>query len=220
MRRTIIILLSCIAAGALGGTNIWTTSEPGGAQAWNLSVEPTDPNVLFVQTAAGIYRTNDGGTSWVSANNGLVSTSLNTFVVASGDAWTAVNWGLPGATANSVALSEKQTLTAYASASQGTFRTDDAALSWGRLLSSEGELAASPDTPDTAYLATGSAVLKTADGGKTWKGVSPSAGTRVAVAASDPATLYAVLSNGMWKSTNGGDEAPSTRMRTMAARGG
>src|SRR5690242_20615074 len=88
MRRTITALLILIASGAIGGVNVWTTSGPGLAYVSRLIADPANPDILFAQTAAGIYRTTDGGATWSPVNSGLPNTGITAFMVAGLDAVT------------------------------------------------------------------------------------------------------------------------------------
>ena len=46
-----------VATGAVGGV-------PASLWYWTMAVSPSDPNVLVVGTASGLFRSEDGGKSW------------------------------------------------------------------------------------------------------------------------------------------------------------
>ena len=79
----------------LAGTNVWTASGPAGAFVRNVSTDPTDRDVAFVQTPAGIYRTTDGGAKWQPVNDGLSDDDSGTLSI-DGFADTSTRWLMYG----------------------------------------------------------------------------------------------------------------------------
>jgi photosystem II stability/assembly factor-like uncharacterized protein len=186
------------------------------------AVVPVGEGNLYASTRAGVFQYNLRANSWTAVGNGnpvgsLAITSsaprrlygaaeFGMVTILEGDRdWVAVNSGLPGANAFDVAIAGAQPAIAYTTTAAGVFRSDEASQSWRRLnvISGGQHMEVDPRTADTAYV-TGDNLMKTTDGGTTWKGVVTNFASNVAIAASDPATLYAVLSKGMSKSTDAG----------------
>ena len=83
VRLTSVIFIAFVAAIAFGGVNVWTTGGPEGAYVAKLLVDPADANTLFAVTAAGIYKTSDGGGNWTSQV--LPDGTVTSFVVVPGN---------------------------------------------------------------------------------------------------------------------------------------
>lgn len=84
------LIASCLAfllisTISFAGTNRWTTSGPGVGPVSRIAVDPEAPDILFVATSAGFYKSTDAGGTWLPAEEGLPSASANAFVVAAGE---------------------------------------------------------------------------------------------------------------------------------------
>jgi photosystem II stability/assembly factor-like uncharacterized protein len=62
-----------LAAVAHGGNGEWTTSGPLGGRVHELVFDPGNPLKAYATTYGGVFRSNDGGTTWSSASNGIVA---------------------------------------------------------------------------------------------------------------------------------------------------
>jgi photosystem II stability/assembly factor-like uncharacterized protein len=49
----------------------WTTHGPGGGFVQQLVIDPSDPLTLYAGTGAGVFKTFDGGRSWIAISRGL-----------------------------------------------------------------------------------------------------------------------------------------------------
>ena len=176
----------------------------------------------YVLTGSGVFVYSDGERSWQT----LTSIAVTDFAISSSTPrhfyvaprrgvitgvegavdWVPSNTGLPGATASDVDLAISEPSTAYAATDEGVFRTDDGGQNWASIYASShsDHVAVSPATPDTAFISAG-VLLRTSDRGRTWKQVTPRSAEVLAIAPSDPKTLYAAFTSGMAKSTDGGD---------------
>jgi hypothetical protein len=163
----------------------------------SLAIDPTNSDVLYASTAgAGVFKTIDGGGSWLAATTGLGSASGRLIIQAS----------------NPSLL--------YASSGGGVFKTTNGGNTWlptGSELSSEPvlSLAIDPSQATTLYAGTASrGIFKTTDGGNTWTPANVGlAASRVNVLAVDPrnpevvyagSDALAANQNGIFKSTDGG----------------
>lgn len=204
----------------------------------DLVVDPNNPLTVYVGTGEanggfnssafpgnGIYKTTDGGNNW--SHLGLDSTEQIGRVVVD-----PKNSNRVFAAAMGRQYGKTQ--------QRGIYRSTDAGSNWSRVLfvnDSTGavDISLNPDNPDTAFAATwsrirypdnriyagpGSGIHRTFDGGDTWTPMTNGLPTGsnvgrlgVAVAPSNPSTIYAAFSdhsiynyfNGIYKSTNNGD---------------
>ena len=69
------VLLCVVGVWALPvlATTTWqSTGAPEGGRIWGIQVHPSNPQIIYAETAGGLYTSIDGGTSW------SVISSLNT----------------------------------------------------------------------------------------------------------------------------------------------
>ena len=161
---------------------------------FDLAINPISPSTMYAAATFGVYRTTDGGTTWLPVNNGI---SLST--------------------ARSVAIDPLTPSTVYAATSDAIYRSTNGGDSWtnssaglpaGAFQSRSVRLVIDPQTPSTLYLS-GAAVYRTVNGGDSWTevsnglaGVFPSA---LAINPLTPSTLYlGTVFDGVFRTTNGG----------------
>ena len=138
------------AAPASAGVNRWTSQGPDGGSAYAITVDPSNPSIVYAGTYfAGVFRSDDGGSHWRALNSG-------TSYIAT------------------IALDPSRTATVYA-AGAGFFKSTDGGLSWVTLMDGVppygqivADLAIDASAPDTIYAATLDGVYKSVDGGCTW----------------------------------------------------
>ena len=139
-----------------------------------IAFHPSDPDILWIGTpAGGIWKTNDGGTSWVPLADDLPVLGVSSIAVhpsdpdiiyiATGDGDMAESLQSFG---NSMPGDTK---------SVGVLKTIDGGLNWSVVLSaelSEGilmrKLLIDPNNPSKIYVATSIGIWKTSDSGETW----------------------------------------------------
>ena len=56
-----------------GGNSWFRTNSTVDGQGISLAIDPTNSNTLYLGTWNGVYRSEDGGYTWQSINNGLPS---------------------------------------------------------------------------------------------------------------------------------------------------
>ncbi len=214
-----------IYVGATG----WPTSPGGifksvdGGEHWSatgntgltpdveiLAIDPRTPTTLFAvagigwspMAPAGLFKSTDGGGSWLSISAGLTPHAVNSLVV------------------------DPQTpSTLYAGNSIGVFTSPNGGGSWRAINAGLSKLdlrpvtlAIDPQTPTTVYASASYAVYKSTDGGGSWRPVGISLDTAlgwsVSVLAVDPktpTTIYAGTNGaGVFKSMDGGSSWRST----------
>ena len=177
-----------------GGT--WAAT--GLRQFTNVVVPTSDPNIVY-STGSGfiyIYRTNDGGETWVEKAGPLGSI-------------------------NALARDESDPMTVYVGSSGGIFRSGNGGDSWERLPSPVTGIAvavkaAAVDPTDSRVIYAGvevggaggiSGVYRSSDRGATWTHTSLREGIRsiIVVPSEDFRTVFAITAgNGLQVSTDGG----------------
>ena len=177
------------------GGNTWASANGGlpGLSITGLSVDPTNPSIVFAGTYFDVYKTTDGGASWSKANTGLTFGGITNFV-----------------------FDPTNTLTVYAVAGGGggVFKSTNGGASWSS--SSTGittigirNLVIDPTNSSTLYAVTGLGIFKTTNAGTNWSPVNNGlTNLNVFSLAYDPAapsTLYAGTNqSSIFKTTNGG----------------
>jgi len=180
--------------------NTWLqTNGPYGGFVTDIAVDPTNPNNLFASTAySGFFRSTNGGTQWLAANQGLpwiniVSLALGvrsssvvlyagfgwTYGVYKstnhGDSWIPANTGLPtDAYLNVVTVEPNSVLNVYAGMRNGVFKTTDGGSSWaprnsGLTTTDVRCIAITPNNVNVVYVGTtNGGLFKSTNGGSTW----------------------------------------------------
>jgi len=195
------------------GGATWTDASKGytGAMTRDIAVDPVEPGGVAVAGGAGIVKSLNGGTDWISLD----------FPPLDGGAWKAV----------AVDPGDGQHIMAAANAMLVESRNggrDWAQRAWG---ASEREssgircIAFAPSDPKTVYAGTGSwisaglytdslpgkGVYLSRDGGTTWAAANDAnsssvQGANIAVHPADPRTAYlAALGSGLLRTTNAGN---------------
>lgn len=218
------VFVLCLLAGGLllpgpATAQPWTPLGLAGETLVTLTVDPTDPRVLFAGHAdgGGVSRSLDGGMIWSPVNTGLGL--------------------LPTTRTTAIAVDPQDPLTVYAglSASSNLYKSVDGGTSWTAATNGlpAGEVSAvviDPLTPTTVYAGSnGFGVAKSLDGGASWSDASSGLEDGFCTVAcvldlvidpSDSDVLYAalpVLSN-VYKTTDAGASWAPTAASIQAER--
>jgi hypothetical protein len=157
-----------------------------------LAIDPTHPATVYAGTdGQGVFRSENGGTSWAAAASGLTTTHVL-----------------------ALAIDPATPATIYAATNGGgVFRTDDKGVTWvpaGLPDTRVNCLVVDPATPATLFAGThGQGVFRSQDSGATWTAVSTNLDNgyvySLAIDPATPTTLYAGTSGGkVYRSTNAG----------------
>jgi len=192
-----LLALGAASPPARAGSNFWTSLGPDGGNVVSLAASPARPGLLYAGCYAGVFRSADGGATWVRASRGL-----------------AITYG-----SYTVAVDPKTPTTAYALVTEpystdSLWKSVDAGGTWAPLPTPAGAyvqaIAIDPRSPATLYVGTAyQGAIKSTDGGLTWTSL-PIDGVDFDVLAIDPAqpaTIYAVARDEprrIERSTNGG----------------
>jgi hypothetical protein len=193
-----------------------------------LAVDPQTPTTLYAGAwGVGVYKSLDGGSSWIRPNFyfGVLSLAIDPRTpttlyagaygsgvfksIDGGGTWSAVNAGLTNLHVSALAIDPLTPITLYASTQGGgVFKSTDSGGSWsavntGLTNTSVFALAIDPETPTTVYAGTdGGGVFKSTDGGGSWSalntGLTNLYVTALAVDPQTPTTIYAGTDGGVF----------------------
>jgi photosystem II stability/assembly factor-like uncharacterized protein len=142
------IAVAPVAAGAAVGQ--WTSIGPDGGWVLALAVDPSDAAVVYAATnGGGVFRSDNGGASWVAANQGLLDPA-----------------------AQALAIDPLAPSTVYAASEQAIWKTTDGGGQWSPT-ALQGELlltgvACDPNLAGTVYAGGPNTVWVSRDGGLRW----------------------------------------------------
>jgi photosystem II stability/assembly factor-like uncharacterized protein len=164
-------------------------------QVLDLAIDPRNPARLFAGTVSGLYRSDDGGTSWRAQTGPPLWTTV-----------TAVLFD-PSAPGTLYALDDEK---GFVKSSNGgaTWKASNRGLPTPRQRLSG--LTVSTDGPKTLYLRTSGddvPLYRSLDGGGTWSPAASGLGTRNVyglAAGASPPRVYAATNDGVFRSTDRG----------------
>jgi photosystem II stability/assembly factor-like uncharacterized protein len=192
-------------------SNTWMSHSPEGGIVRDVAVDPGNPDVLYAGTsAAGLFKSIDGGQSWFPANNGIDSPSIESVIVSPANSSIVLACG------------------------QGIFRSENGGAFWKKISDAGCYISKTIkfdlQNPNRVYMA-GGGVYRSLDAGKTWTSIS---GTKLsysialALDGHHPGTLYAIegptdnSEERLWKTENDGNTwteltngVPSALARTV-----
>lgn len=187
-----MLLVFCWHGGAEAAPAWEETGGPEGGMVQALAITPADSQIIYAGVNGGIYKSTNGGTSWYTANNGLINRDVRALVI-----------------------SPANSQTIYAGVTGGIYKSIDNGTTWtavnnGLTAKDVRSLAINPANSQLIYAATYSGgVYKTSNGGSSWaavnNGLANTAIYVIAVAQENPQTIYAGTAAGVFRSTNGGD---------------
>jgi hypothetical protein len=176
-----------------------------------LAVDPTDSDVVYVGTApsydpteppwmegAHIFKSVDGGTTWIEMDTGFphgTETAVHAIVIDP----------------SNPQILYAATTTHEAKVAFGVYKSTNGGGSWaavnnGLTVSDVMALAVNPVTPAILYVGTADGVFKTTNGGSGWTAVGLNGLTveALAIDPNNPGSVYAGTSAGVYKTGNGG----------------
>ncbi|HKG78743.1 MAG TPA: SBBP repeat-containing protein, partial [Pyrinomonadaceae bacterium] len=193
-------------AGVFKSTNggrTWTAVNNGldNRNVVALVIDPLTPSTLYAATAGfvigntGVYKSTDGGSNWNRRSNGITSPDLISLVidpVTPNTLYAGFSVGGPGS---------------------HLYKTTDGADNWnvvGVAPPHVPTLAIDPLNHSTLYaadLVSSGGVYKSSDGGTIWqpRGLTGSSARSVSVSPFTPGLVYAGTEQGLFRSTDGGD---------------
>jgi photosystem II stability/assembly factor-like uncharacterized protein len=167
----------------------------------SIAIDHTDPRILYAGTTGGIYRSDDGATSWKKVNNGLIPDR---------DLMAAMSLGV-----NVIALNPLHPEIVYTGTTKGLFHTKNRGESWERIGLTLADAFVSgivihPTQPHVLYIGGPAGVWKSVDSGRTFQAVNAGLTTvnvrTLAMSPRNPQELYAGTNgSGLYRSTDGGE---------------
>ena len=216
-----------------GGKTFSAPTLAGATSVTAIAASPSAPLTIYAATPIGVFKSADGGTTWVSTNStGLVG---NTFVLAvdavssttlyagtdqglfistnGGANWQATS--VPnGNTLVALAADPSQAGTVYATflAPAGIFRSTDSGQTWSQLTIAPFQLFTPVDAfalgpGGTIIAASYQGLLISPDGGNTWNAgayFNVDNTQALAISAANANLVYAINPSGLQRSTDGG----------------
>ena len=180
------------------GGDTWNSVSTGLDNAFvfnQITVHPTDPDIVYAASDNGLFKTTDGGTGWAGLNTpesvieSIVLDPSNPETVYAtsdgvmkstngGDSWTEEDGAFSRAVVETIAVDPNNPLTLYTGANvfEGLYKSTDGGTSWAA--SNSGltnilitSIAFDPQNPSTLYAASrfGGGVHESEDGGQTWE---------------------------------------------------
>ena len=225
-------------SGSFSGSGFYVTGSDSGGDAWRplegltagglsgaqvgtFVVDPSNPSILYAGNFAGIFRSTNGGDTWVQTSFAFANYALTIdpiapttlYAYASGQGiYKTVDSGNIWAPVNNPSLPEAITTgpTGLLATPTGVFvneyRSTDGGASW-----TAGELASAyayaPSNVQRVYSGRGSSIRVSNDGGETFGLEIATGGVRLnslAVDTTDADRVYAATDTGVFASTDGG----------------
>jgi len=158
-----------------------------------LAIDPRTPDTVYAGTSGyntgfegrGVFKSTDGGSSWVAINTGLNHPDVR-----------------------ALAIDPQAPNTLYAATNGGVYKSTDGGAGWSAVNAGLADLsivtlAIDPRNPASVYAGTaGGGVFKSADGGDSWTplgtGLPPGPVNKLVVGPTDPATVYAATNSGAY----------------------
>ena len=175
----------------------WTSVRVVNGQIRSMVIDPVYPGTIYVGSLrSGIWKSNDGGGTWISINKGLSDLNVNDIAISNttprtiyagtqgglyrssdgGASWHSASALLATSRVHSLAASRSTPALLYAGADNGLFRSSNAGISWEPVQTGRSaavyEVAIAPSKSSIVYAATQDAFLTSTDGGASW--VAPS----------------------------------------------
>lgn len=191
---TASLLFSAYLSAGSPVESAWKPVGPEGGAAEILLIDPVDPETVFAAGRNGVFRSRDGGRSWLDASQGLGSRLIR-----------------------ALELDPKNPALLYTAVEgEGVYKSLDAGLSWNP--ASQGLatlfvncLEVDPNQPQVLYAGTTlEGIFKSLDGGGSWSPINQGLTfdytfIGLAVAPSDSSVIYAAsLFSGIYKSQDAG----------------
>ncbi|HTG31996.1 MAG TPA: YCF48-related protein [Thermoanaerobaculia bacterium] len=192
-RSLTLLILLALAAPLSAVTGSWRILGPDGGSVSDLTYAPSRPQTMYAAVGGGVFRSVNGGASWVDASTGLGDTPQ----------------------VGSLAVDPVNPLTVYAAGPDGIFKSLNGGAAWTKKAPNLSVLKLLAPVRNTVYVVSGNGLYKSTNGGGAWKLLtrglpSPYRATQLVADPADPNRLYAAVVNTdahvnrLFKSIDGG----------------
>jgi len=208
------------------------TNGGGAGITFDVAIDPTNVQKLWLATGGGLWKSTDGGNTWstntdqqlpalgisdviidpTNVNNMFIGVNSGVFKSTDG----GTTWNTTGLTqfCKRIIMDPSNSNILIAACGDGIYRTTDAAATWTLVLPSTGligsirDLEFNPATPNIVYASGYSQILRSADNGITWNVITaglPSTpfGIKLAVTPANPNYVYALMTSYVFPASNG-----------------
>lgn len=170
----ILIVLAAPLGAAVPGS--WRLLGPDGGSVSDLAYAPGRPQTMYAAVGGGVFRSVNGGASWVDASAGLGK--------------------IPQVT--TLAVDPIAPLTVYAAGPGGIYKSLDGGATWRKKAPNLGVLELLAPVRNTVYTVSANGLYKSTNGGGAWtlltRGLpSPYRATQLVADPADPNRLYAAI---------------------------
>jgi len=196
---------------------LWESIGPGnnGGRLVAIAIDPTNDSTIYVGGVnSGVWKTTNGGNSWIPLTDHLPSLSIGALAVD------PINPDIIYAGTGEENFIGQYGCKPYRSdqyPGAGIFKSTDGGETWtqaGQLFSeSMCRIQTHPNNPNTVYVASVDGIFKSTNGGDNWGLVLQGIATDVLIDPDMPNIIYGAIGkpdgdnlNGIYKSTNGGEE--------------
>jgi photosystem II stability/assembly factor-like uncharacterized protein len=192
----VFALLTASGAPVLAGVNRWTSSGPA-VGVNHVVIDPVEPTVVYAGTQRGIFKSSNGGLSWIDPSNG----------------------GLERTNVHCLAIDPAAPSNVYAGTGRGVLKSANGGATWSDtrtagaiynlIFGSQKSTIYAADFDDSGGYPAPSAVYKSTDDGDVWSRVAASFSIwphTLVMDPTEPSTIYAGTFDfgGISKSVDGG----------------
>ncbi|NKE70098.1 WD40/YVTN/BNR-like repeat-containing protein [Candidatus Manganitrophus noduliformans] len=170
--------------------------QKGVGTIYSIAIHPTRPEVIYLSSEKGLYKTVDGGTLWNRIEGGLgtfpvlsiaISPALPSILYVgtfsdgvyrstdAGRSWLLINAGMRDyvSVVNAVVIDQKNPHILYAGTTMGSYKSVDNGVMWERISTGLNSvfvvcMAVDPQNPSLVYAGTSGGVYKSSNGGQRW----------------------------------------------------
>ena len=192
-----LLIVIGLIGGLIGGAVGCSKGMPAVSA---IAIHPTNPQILYVGTAAHIYKSRDGGQTWATWDEGMGGVRVMSLAIDprspaqlyagtfgeavwkswdGGQHWVPDNLGLREhiSIVNAIVFDPQQPATMYLASTVGVYKRTDPSTAWGERV--EGmesvyavPLVADPKQPGLLYAGTSGGVYKSVDRAERWEPIN------------------------------------------------
>jgi len=128
----VVVLWASSASRVHAGTNVWTSSGPGGGTILVLAIDPVTPTTLYAGTERnGVFKSTDGARSWSAANAGLPTSTSGIILALDPGTPTTLYAGTDGSGVFAITFQPLPLTVSQAGTGSGTVTSSPAGISCG-----------------------------------------------------------------------------------------